>query len=62
MNWRMLLGLALLLVGMAELYTIIAHRASIKAGASPLYAELGCATWMAVGVFLIIKGAGKKEN
>jgi len=60
MNWRMLVGLALLLVGIAELYTLMAHRASIKPGNSPIYAGLGCAMWMAVGIFLIIKGATKK--
>ena len=62
MNWRMLLGLVLLLGGTAKLYTIIANMAAIKPGPSPVYAEIGCAIWMAVGIFLIIKGAGKKET
>jgi len=58
----MLLGLALLLVGIAEMYTLIEHRSSIKAGFSPVYAELGCATWMAAGIIFIIRGAGKKAD
>ena len=62
MNWRILLGLVLLLVGMAELYTVIANRAAIKPGNTSVYAGLGCAVWMAVGVFFIIKGAGNKGN
>ena len=60
MNWRVLGGLALLLAGIAELYTVTSN--PVKPGSSRLYAELGCGVWMAAGIFLIIRGSGKKEN
>jgi hypothetical protein len=62
MNWRALLGLALLLAGMAQMYVLIANRNNIKPGETPVYAIAGCVVWMAAGVFLIIKGMSKKEN
>ena len=62
MNWRILLGLVFLLLGMKALYDIMAEKAVAKLSISPIYAELGCTVWIGVGIFLIIKGIGKKEN
>jgi len=47
---------------MAQMYVLIANRDHIKPGESPVYATAGCIVWMAVGVFLIIKGLNAKEN
>ena len=62
MNWRALVGLAFLIAGMMKLYSLISGQAAGKLSADPIYAEIGCGVWMAVGVFLIIQGLKKKEG
>ena len=62
MNWRIILGLILLLVGMFELYAVMANTGAVKLSMSPAYIELACIIWMAVGVFLIVKGVKSKDN
>jgi len=62
MSWKSILGLVLLLGGTMGLYTAIANTAAIKPNMSPAAVELGCIIWMAVGVFLIMKGMIKKPE
>ena len=56
------MGLILLLVGMFELYAVMANTGAVKLSMSPAYIELACIIWMAVGVFLIVKGVKSKDN
>ena len=62
MNWRTILGLILLIVGMWELYSVMANSAAVKLSMSPAYIEFACIVWMAVGVFLIVKGTRGKDQ
>ena len=62
MNWRMLLGLVFLLLGMKALYDVIGDGAMGKLSGSPLYTEIGCVIWITAGIFFIIKGAGNKKS
>jgi len=57
-NWRTLLGLLLLAVGIVQLYTILGS----KLKSSPVAAEIGCCIWMGAGIFLFIKGTSKKPD
>ena len=57
-NWRTILGLALLFFGVKELYTIVRNTTR----STPVYAEIGCVIWMAAGTFLIVKGLAKKTE
>jgi len=61
-NWRTILGFVLLLVGIKELYTIIGNAAALKAGTNPLYPEIGCGMWMAIGLYFIIRGITMKKT
>jgi hypothetical protein len=61
-NWRTIIGLVLLLAGMNELYSIQTTPASVKLNYSPTYIQAACIIWMAVGVFLIIKGLKSKSK
>ncbi len=58
LNWRIIVGLALLFFCIKELYTIMGN--SVKA--SPVYAEVGCFIWMGAGTFLVIRGMTKKPD
>ena len=60
-NWRTIIGFALLLFGIKELYTITGNTAAVQPGTNPLYAEIGCGVWMAVGLFLLIRGITAKK-
>lgn len=62
MNWRVILGLLLLLFGMFGLYNVMANAAGVRYGMSPERIEIGCIIWMAVGVFLIVKGTRSKDQ
>jgi hypothetical protein len=62
MNWRSIVGLVFLLVGMKALYAIIEGASKGGLKASPWGAGIGSVVWMAVGVFLIMQGIRKKEN
>ena len=62
MNWRTILGLLLLLVGMYELYSVMANTGVVKFSASPGYIKFACIVWMAVGVFFILKGTRAKDS
>lgn len=62
MNWRSILGLVFLLVGMKALYVIIDGASKDGLKSSPWGAGAGSVIWMAVGVFLIMQGIRKKEN
>ena len=62
MNWRAILGLVLLIIGMWELYLVTANKDVAKFNMPPLYIEIGCLVWMAVGVMLIVRGTQKKDH
>lgn len=61
MNWRIILGLILLIVGMMELYSVMANKEVVKFAMPPIYVEVACLVWMGAGVMLIVKGAQKKS-
>jgi uncharacterized membrane protein len=61
-NWRSIVGLVFLIAGMMKFYSIIAANSAGTLSGSPVYAEIGCVVWMAVGVFLVIKGVRNKDN
>jgi len=62
MNWRIIVGLALLLLGVKVLYSAIAGAdAAAAAGTSVLYAKIGSAIWICVGLYLLVKGMTKEE-
>jgi hypothetical protein len=61
-NWRTIIGLVLLLAGMNELYSIQTTPSSVKLNFSPVYVQAACIVWIAVGVFLIIKGLKNKSK
>ncbi len=60
MNWRALGGLAIFLIGAAELYVLSSH--PVKPGQTPVYAMGACILWMAVGIFLMFRGMKKKAE
>jgi hypothetical protein len=62
MSWRIILGLTLLLIGMMELYSVMANSEVVRQKMSPVYMEAGCVIWMAVGVLLIVKGMKDKKQ
>jgi uncharacterized membrane protein len=55
------LGLMLLLLGMMGLYSVMGDSAT-KFSMSPVAIKSGCIIWMAVGVFLLVKGFRGKDN
>jgi hypothetical protein len=57
MNWRTITGLILLIVGI-RVYYIAAHGVGQTAGNS----RLASFVWIAVGVFLIVRGMTRKES
>ena len=60
-NWRTVLGLILLLVGVEQLYTL--NAGTIKPGSNSNSAEVGCGIWVVVGLYLIVRGVTtKKQN
>lgn len=54
MNWRIIVGLGLLLLGIKVLYSAIATNAT--------GGKIGSAIWIAVGLYLLVKGMTKNEN
>lgn len=58
-NWRMIVGLAFLLGGMAKMYVLVSGNAG---SSNLLFAEIGCAIWMLVGVLFILNGMTKKQQ
>ena len=58
MNWRSVIGLVFLIGGVWRLYFLFTS----NLGGTPIYGEIGCAIWMLVGVYLVIKGVSYKEE
>ena len=56
MNWRIIVGLALLLIGIKVLYSAIA------AGNGAWSGKIGSTIWIGVGLYLLVKGMTKNEN
>ncbi len=54
MNWRVIVGLALLLIGIKVLYSALATNAT--------GGKIGSGIWIAVGLYLLVKGMTKNEN
>jgi hypothetical protein len=62
MNWRVLVGLLLLLIGVKVLYTAIAgSEAAAAVGVSVLYAKIGSVVWIGVGLYFLVKGMTRNE-
>jgi len=61
MNWRIILGLALMLFGIKTLYTALAGSSITTAGNSLLYAKIACIVWIVVGLYLLVKGMTKNS-
>jgi uncharacterized membrane protein len=59
-NWRTILGLVLLLVGVEQLFTL--NAVATKAGSSNTFAEIGCAIWIFVGAYLVFRGVTAKKQ
>ena len=52
-NWRIIVGIVLLFIGIKQLYTLLA---TAPVAHNSLYSEAGCGIWMAIGVYFIIRG------
>jgi len=59
MNWRVITGLTLLLLGVKVLYTTMATTG--PAGSTTVYGKLGSIVWIGVGLYLLVKGMTKNE-
>lgn len=57
MNWRVIVGLALLLLGIKVLYTALAA----PAGTNMTGGKIGSGIWIAVGLYLLVKGMTRDE-
>ncbi len=62
MNWKIIVGLLFLLGGMKVLYELIEKSSSGQLAETPVYAEVGCVVWMAVGIFLVMSGMRKRDQ
>ena len=63
MNWRIVVGLLLLLIGIKVLYTAIAGSdAAAAAGTSVLMPKIGSVIWIGVGLYFLVKGMTKNED
>jgi ascorbate-specific PTS system EIIC-type component UlaA len=60
MNWRIVVGIIFLVAGMVILYSLIEANAKQQLSSNPIYAQIGCGVWMAVGIFLILQGVKGK--
>lgn len=61
MNWRIIVGLALLLLGIRVFYSAYIVAANGKVVTDSSTARIGSIVWILVGVFLIVKGMSRKE-
>ena len=57
MNWRIIIGLGLLLLGIKVLYTALA-----TPGNNMMAGKVGSGIWIAVGLYLLVKGMTKTED
>jgi hypothetical protein len=61
MNWRLIIGLIFLILGVRVLYTVMSPAVGTKLSISPALAEVGCMIWILTGILLIIKAFSKKQ-
>ena len=60
MNWKIIVGILIILGSVKEMYAEINDfRTGIVTG-NPIYGEIGCAIFASVGFYLIYKGRQKK--
>jgi uncharacterized membrane protein len=56
MNWRIIIGLVLLIMGIRAFYI-----ATSAAAATPLYTKFATVVWIVVGVYFVVKGVTAKK-
>jgi len=62
LNWRTILGLILILLGVKGLYMVYYQPGSLNSSISPAYVGIGCVVWALVGMFLLVQGTKKKDT
>jgi len=59
-NWKTIVGIILLLVSIRQLY-VLSNETAV-AGVDTLWKKVGCGIWMAVGLFLVLRGMTTKKE
>jgi len=61
MNWKIIVGVLLIIGGSKEMLSIIMDYRSGKLESWPFGADIGCITLIALGIYLIRKGQKQKK-
>lgn len=61
MNWKIIIGTLMILGGAMEFFDEMKAYNTGVTHFNPIYGQLGCATLVIVGIYLIIKGRQKKK-
>jgi len=61
MNWKLIVGVLLIIGALKELFSIIIDYRSGKLPFWPFGADVGCALLIALGIYLVQKGQSQKK-
>jgi hypothetical protein len=62
MNWKIIVGILIIFGGTKEFFTEMSDYNNGVTHYNPIYAELGCATFIFLGLYLIYKGSQQKKT
>jgi hypothetical protein len=62
MNWKIIVGILIIFGGGKEFFAEMSDHKNAVTHYNPIYAQLGCLTFIALGIYLIIKGRQQKKT
>jgi hypothetical protein len=62
MNWKIIVGILIIFGGVKEFFAEMSDHKNAAIHYNPIYAQLGCLTFIALGIYLTIKGRQQKKT